>query len=564
MIMFHKYIKALLALILLSGSVNFSSAQEIGPDLAEQPFGEYLTGRHALFNHQYDVAADNYLEAIKQDPENIELMQFSLSVFIAAGRFEDAFFVNEKLKEMDAQNEVSNILDFFNKTKNKSYIEALIDIDELSSTGIMNLIKPFFRAWIDAAEGSTSEINAVVNSFEEENNFNFFNFFQAGLIYEYLEDFEKAESFYAQALNERGLLNLRAVEAYGKILEKNGKTEKAISILEDYIDQAPANEQLKATLIEVRNDEQFEPFVSSLDEGFAEIFYTVSTILMQDNVKSIATNFLQYAAFFKPEFPLVHFLQAQIFESDQYYRGAQNEFDKIKTDSPLYFQSKLQRAWLYNDMDRPEETIGALLKLEKEYPDNREVLNSIAEFYRMNERFAEAIPAYSKVIDNIEEENVRDWIIYYTRGIVFDQEKRWAEAEMDFKKALEIRPEQPMVLNYLAYSWVDRGLNYVEAKKMLIRAVELRPNDGYIVDSLGWALYKMGDYEEAVPVLERAAQLETQDWAINDHLGDAYWTVGRKNEARFQWRHALSLSPDEDKIDLIKSKIKDGYTKPEI
>ena len=564
MIMFHKYIKALLALILLSGSVNFSSAQEIEPDLTEQPFGEYLTGRHALFNHQYDVAADNYLEAIKQDPENIELMQFSLSVFIAAGRFEDAFFVNEKLKEMDAQNEVSNILDFFNKTKNKSYIEALIDIDELSSTGIMNLIKPFFRAWIDAAEGSTSEIDAVVNSFEEENNFNFFNFFQAGLIYEYLEDFEKAESFYAQALNERGHLNLRAVEAYGKILKKNGKTEKAISILEDYIDQAPANEQLKATLIEVRNDEQFEPFVSSLDEGFAEIFYTVSTILMQDNVKSIATNFLQYAAFFKPEFPLVHFLQAQIFESDQYYRGAQNEFDKIKTDSPLYFQSKLQRAWLYNDMDRPEETIAALLKLEKEYPDNREVLNSIAEFYRMNERFAEAIPAYSKVIDNIEEENVRDWIIYYTRGIVFDQEKRWAEAEMDFKKALEIRPEQPMVLNYLAYSWVDRGLNYVEAKKMLIRAVELRPNDGYIVDSLGWALYKIGDYEEAVPVLERAAQLETQDWAINDHLGDAYWTVGRKNEARFQWRHALSLSRDEDKIDLIKSKIKDGYTKPEI
>lgn len=562
--MFHKYIKALLALILLSGSVNFSSAQEIEPDLTEQPFGEYLTGRHALFNHQYDVAADNYLEAIKQDPENIELMQLSLSVFIAAGRFEDAFFVNEKLKEMDAQNEVSNILDFFNKTKNKSYDEALIDIDELSSTGIMNLIKPFFRAWIDAAEGSASEIDAVVNSFEEENNFNFFNFFQAGLIYEYLEDFEKAESFYAQALNERGLLNLRAVEAYSKILNKNGKTDKAISILEEYIDQAPANEQLKATLIEVRNDEQFAPFVSRLDEGFAEIFYTVSTILMQDNVKSIATNFLQYAAFFKPDFPLVHFLLAQIFESDEYYRGAQNEFDKIKTDSPLYFQSKLQRAWLYNDMDRPEETIAALLKLEEEYPDNREVLNSIAEFYRMNERFAEAIPAYSKVIDNIEEENVRDWIIYYTRGIVFDQEKRWAEAEKDFKKALEIRPEQPMVLNYLAYSWVDRGLNYVEAKKMLIRAVELRPNDGYIVDSLGWALYKMGDYEEAVPVLERAAQLETQDWAINDHLGDAYWTVGRKNEARFQWRHALSLSPDEDKIDLIKSKIKDGYKKPAI
>jgi Flp pilus assembly protein TadD len=335
-------------------------------------------------------------------------------------------------------------------------------------------------------------------------------------------------------------------------------------LLEEYIDQAPANEKLKATLNSVQNDESFPSFVSSLDEGFAEIFYTVSTILMQDNVKGIATNFLQYAMFFKPEFPLVHFLQAQIFESDEYYRGAQNEFNKIKSDSPLYFQSKLQRAWLYDEMDRSDETIAALLDLEREYPDNREVLNSIAEFYRMHERYTEAIPAYSKVIDNIEKETARDWLIYYTRGIVFDQEKRWDEAEQDLKKALEIKPEQPMVLNYLAYSWVDRGLNYVEAKKMLERAVEQRPNDGYIVDSLGWALYKMGDYEEAVPILECAAQLETQDWAINDHLGDAYWKVGRKNEARFQWRHALSLSPDEDKIDLIKSKIRVGYQKPAI
>lgn len=562
--MFHKYIKALLVIILLLGSVRVSAAQEIEPDLTEQPFGEYLAGRHALFNNQYDVAADNYLEAIMQDPENIELMQFSLSVFVAAGRFEDALNVNESLKELEAQNDVSYILDFFSKTKNGTYDEALSSIDTLSNTGIMNLVKPFFLSWIDAAKGSSLEIDTLANTFDDGNNFNFFNYFQTGLIYEYLGDFNKAESFYSRGLNEKGLLNLRAVEAYGRILKKNGKTEKAISILEDYIDQAPANEQLKATLIKVRNDEEFAPFVSSLDEGFAEIFYTVSTILMQDNVKSIATNFLQYAAFFKPEFPLVHFLQAQIFENEDFYRGAQNEFDKIKSDSPLYFQSKLQRAWLYNDMDRPEETISALLKLEEEYPDNREVLNSIAEFYRMNERFAEAIPAYSKVIDNIQEENVRDWIIYYTRRIVFDQEKRWAEAEKDFKKALEIRPEQPMVLNYLAYSWVDRGLNFIEAKKMLIRAVELRPNDGYIVDSLGWALYKMGDYEEAVPILERAAQLETQDWAINDHLGDAYWTVGRKNEARFQWRHALSLSPDEDKIDLIKSKIKDGYKKPAI
>ena len=562
MIIFNKSMKTVMAIIVVLGSVNLSNAQEIEMDFTEQPFGEYLAGRHALFNHQYDVAAENYLQAIKQDPDNIELMQFSLSVFVAAGRFEDALKINEKLKEMDAENDVSYTLDFFNHVKNRSYDQALNGIDNLSNTGIMNLIKPFFRTWISVEQGNIDDIDALALTFEEENNFNFFNYFQIGLLYKYVGNLEKAEYYYASGLGERGFLNLRAAEAYGRVLKRQGRKEEAIAVFEKYLEQAPANEQLKTGLNAAKNDEDFPPFIATIDEGYAEIFYMVSTILMQDNVKSIATNFLQYAMYFKPEFPLVHFLQAQIFENDKYYRGAQNEFNKIKSDSPLYFQSKLQRAWLYDEMDRSEETIGALLELEKEYPDKREVLNSIAEFYRMHERYAEAIPAYSKVIDNIDEVTDRDWLIYYTRGIVFDQEKKWAQAEKDFKKALEIRPEQPMVLNYLAYSWVDRGINYVEAKKMLERAVELRPNDGYIIDSLGWALYKMGDYEEAVPILERAAQLETQDWAINDHLGDAYWVIGRKNEARFQWRHALSLSPDEDKIDLIKTKIKDGYQKP--
>mgnify|MGYP001947935079 FL=1 len=290
----------------------------------------------------------------------------------------------------------------------------------------------------------------------------------------------------------------------------------------------------------------------------ANAFYSVATILMQDNVKRVATNYLQYAMYFRSDFPLAHFLQAQIFESDKYFVGASAQLNKIGSDSPLYFQSNLQRAWLLDEMGRADEALEAFKKLENEYPNERNILNSIAEFYRMKERYAEAIPAYNKVVEVIDQEVERDWILYYTRGIVFDQEKRWDEAERDFKKALELKPEQPMVLNYLAYSWVDQGKNYDEAKVMLERAVELRPNDGYIIDSLGWALYKMGEKEQAVSVLERAAQLQTQDWAINDHLGDAYWSVGRRNEARFQWRHALSLNPDEDKIEGVEEKIENG------
>ena len=222
-------------------------------------------------------------------------------------------------------------------------------------------------------------------------------------------------------------------------------------------------------------------------------------------------------------------------------------------------QSKLQRARIFDQIKLPSEVLKALKILESEYPENRSVLNEIAQFYRTHERYEEAIEVYNKVVTSIVKENKDDWILYYFRGIVLDQEKRWPEAESDFKKALELNPNQPLVLNYLAYSWVEQGRNYKEAKIMLLRAVELRPNDGYIADSLGWALFKMGDGEEAVSILERAVQLQTKDWAINDHLGDAYWVVGRQNEARFQWRHALSLKQADIKGDQIEYKIINGY-----
>ena len=538
-----------------------SFAQSLAADAPDLPFGEYLTARHALFNNQYNDAAENYLKALELDPENIILGQFTMSVLVTDGRVDEAIKIAHRLKAMGEENDVARLLVFFENTKLQNYQEALEGIDSLSDTGILNLIRPLFRAWIYADQGNIDQLEEIASSFEEGATFNFFNYFQAGLLYEYVGNDDQAELYYSKALAEKGLLNLRAVEAYANILQKQGKKSRAADILNEYLEGSPQNHQLKSALEKLQNGVAAKKFVSSSNDGIAEMFFNVATVLMQDNVKRVATNFLQYAFYFKPDFPLAHFLQAQIYESDKYYEGATNQLSKIAMDNPLYFQAKLQRAWLYDDMERPEEALAAFKALEDEYSDNREVLNSLAEFYRMHERYAEAIPTYDKIVKNIDQEVERDWVLYYTRGIVLDQEKRWRDAERDFLKALELKPEQPMVLNYLAYSWVDQGKNYERAKGMLERAVELRPNDGYIADSLGWALFKMGDLEQAVLILERAAQLQTQDWAINDHLGDVYWEVGRKNEARFQWRHALSLSPDEDKIEGIKSKIANGYSR---
>jgi len=150
------------------------------------------------------------------------------------------------------------------------------------------------------------------------------------------------------------------------------------------------------------------------------------------------------------------------------------------------------------------------------------------------------------------------WTLFYFRGICFERSKQWPKAEADFKKALELFPEQPMVLNYLGYSWVDKGINLDEAFKMLGRAVDPRATDGYIVDSLGWAHYKLGHYSEAVQELEKAIELKPADPVVNDHLGDAYWRVNRKIEAHFQWNHARDMDPEpEDKPNILK-KIESG------
>jgi Flp pilus assembly protein TadD len=153
-----------------------------------------------------------------------------------------------------------------------------------------------------------------------------------------------------------------------------------------------------------------------------------------------------------------------------------------------------------------------------------------------------------------------DWSTYYARGISYERAKQWPKAEADFKKALELFPDQPLVLNYLGYSWVDQGMNVPEAFKMLRRAVELRPTDGYIIDSLGWAYYRLGQYPEAVRELEKAIELKASDPVNNDHLGDAYWRVGRKLEAKFQWNHARDLNPEPEDLERILKKIEHGLT----
>ncbi|HEY1980004.1 MAG TPA: tetratricopeptide repeat protein, partial [Xanthobacteraceae bacterium] len=173
-------------------------------------------------------------------------------------------------------------------------------------------------------------------------------------------------------------------------------------------------------------------------------------------------------------------------------------------------------------------------------------------------QFADCATSYGKAIDTLAKPEKSNWVMFYFRGICNERSHQWPAAEADMKKALELYPEQPLVLNYLGYSWVDQGQHMTEGMDMIRRAVDQRPDDGYIVDSLGWAYYRIGNYDEAVKNLERAVELKPEDPTINDHLGDAYWHVGRTLEAHFQWSHAKDLKPDPEDLPKIEAKLKNG------
>ena len=205
-------------------------------------------------------------------------------------------------------------------------------------------------------------------------------------------------------------------------------------------------------------------------------------------------------------------------------------------------------ALLLDALGKSDEASKRLKGIVAEHPDSAEALSALADLERSRKEFVESADAYTRVLGLTGAGEKTQWAIYYFRGVDYERAKQWDKAEADFKKALELYPEQPLVLNYLGYSWVDQGVHLDEAFKMLRRAVELQPEDGYIVDSLAWAHYKLGHYDEAVKLLERAIELKPGDPVINDHLGDAYWQVGRKLDAEFQWNHARDLNPESGGI----------------
>jgi tetratricopeptide (TPR) repeat protein len=298
--------------------------------------------------------------------------------------------------------------------------------------------------------------------------------------------------------------------------------------------------------------------VTTTKEGGAEALYGLGTSLGRRGGEDLGLIYLQLALYLEPKHPLALLSLADLYESIKKPELAIKTYERVPADSPLHRNAAIQMASNLDALDRPEEAQKHLSALIDSDPNDLEAIMALGNVLRAHKKFAECAEAYSKGIETIGQPTKANWVIFYFRGICYERAKQWPKAEADLKEALKLFPEQPHVLNYLGYSWIDQGVHLDEGMAMIKRAVQQRPDDGYIVDSLGWAYYQLGDYEEAVKQLERAIELKPEDPTINDHLGDAYWRVGREREAQFQWQHARDLKPEPEDLVKIEAKLKSG------
>jgi tetratricopeptide (TPR) repeat protein len=288
------------------------------------------------------------------------------------------------------------------------------------------------------------------------------------------------------------------------------------------------------------------------------VLFGLGAALGRQGGEDLGLVYLNLALYLEPEHPLALLSLGDLYESLKKPELAIDAFSRLPASSPLKRNAEIQRALNLDALERVDEARERLVGLVDKYPDDLEAITALGNVLRARKRYAEAAEVYSKGVALIKEPSRQNWTLFYFRGICFERSKQWPLAEKDFLKSLELNPDQPQVLNYLGYSWVDQGVNLDKGLEMVKKAVELRPNDGYIVDSLGWAYFRLGRYDDAVKELERAIELRPEDPVINDHLGDAYWKTGRRLEANFQWRHSVDLKPEPEDLPAIKAKLVDG------
>jgi len=520
--------------------------------------GSYLAARHASVERDASSASAFYLSALRTDPKNNELLDRAFISSVADGNIDEAVKLAERILTVDKSNRVARLVVGVQDLKLKKYAAAQLNINQSIRGPITDLVATLLSGWAIYGAGDTKAAVASIDKLTGPEWYPIFKDLHAGMMLDLAGKEKDAGTRFERAYKLDDSM-LRVAESYGRWLSRNKDDSAAAGIYEAFDKKLARHPLVLEGLRETKAGKKMPPLVDSPQAGAAEALYGIGASLTRRGGEDLALVYLQLALHLVPNHPLALLSLADLYESVKKPQMAIKVYERVPAGSPLKRNAQIQLATDLDAADRSDEAIKILKNVTAEDPKDLEAIMALGNIERGRKKFADCAQTYSQGIDVLPPNNDKaNSVYYYYRGICEERSKQWNKAEADMRKALEMQPEQPHVLNYLGYSWIDQGVNLDEGMKMIKRAVEQRPDDGYIVDSLGWAYYRIGNYEEGVKNLERAIDLKPEDPTINDHLGDAYWRVGRTLEAKFQWAHARDLKPEPDDLPKIEAKIENG------
>jgi len=542
--------------------VSISGAQAQFPRIPEfyvsSPSGSFLAARTARTERDVSAASTFYRSVLRNDPKNADVLELAFLTTLQSGSVEDSIPLAERLIAADRSHRLARLALGVKAIKTNQFAQARTHLAFAGHGPIADLAATLLSAWTWQGQNNVKNAVAQIDKLSGPEWYALFKNLHAGLMLDLSN--QRADALKRiEAVRSIDPNSLRNVDAYARMLSRGGRQADAEKAYADYSQTLLRHPLIESALAEAKSGAKLAPLVANPAAGSAEALYGLGAALSQEQGgEDLGMVYLQLAIYLNPEHPLALLALANLFEATKKYEMAIDAYERVPENSPLKRKAMIQRALNLDMLDKKDEARESLQALAKEKPEDIEGAFAYANVLRVGKRYLEAADAYTQIIKTLGEPKREHWALYYYRGMSYERGKQWPLAEKDFQQALKLSPDNYQVLNYLGYSWVDQGVNLDQGLEMIRKAVSLRPKDGYIIDSLGWAYYRLGRFEEAAAELEKAIVLSPSDPTINDHLGDAYWKTDRKLEARFQWERAIEMKPEPEDLVKIQQKLKEG------
>ena len=546
------------------------AANRLG-DIGTTAAGSYLAERFALKRRDFEAAARFAEQALRMDPAMPGLRGEALLLFIANDQWSKAAEMARRIVRDQPRHELARLVLGIAAFRRRDYASAEHHFAKAAISPYAVQAAGAMTAWTWVARGNVHKALKALKVLDSYPSLGGVRLYYQALVLDHAGQAMRAGATYERAW-KRWTGSARLALAYGNFLRRQGKSREAIGIYRAFLKNWADDAMVRAALEETKRHPRRKPhpFVTSERDGMAEALYQVAAWQLDRDRLFNALMYAHLALWLKPDMHEARLLLGRLEELGGRLPQALAAYARIPRQSPLYPTARLLLAQVQYRLGKPDRAIAVLRALVKRQPENFRAWIVLGDMLRGQKRWTQAEEAYTRAIRLVERQGMRRWQLYYNRGIVRERAGKWKLAEKDLRTALKLDPNQPSVLNYLGYSLIDRGERLQEGLRLVRRALQLSPLDAYIIDSLGWAYFRLGRYQDAVRELERAvyhlddaaaANPRPDDPVINDHLGDAYWMVGRRLEARYQWRHALDNDPDPELARKIRRKLEHGLTR---